>query len=239
MTDENTSNNITPDTTASQEEVMTKQENPQAQEATPKTYTEKEFKDAMAAVKSRAEDKVLRKFEGVDVARYNDLIAKEEQAKLAEQKRKGEFEKILQEQSAKANEKINTLTSELTRIKVDQALLNSASTNKAINPEQVVQLVRNQVKMSDTGQVEVINESGQTRYDDQGQPLTPQDLVNEFLQKNPHFQQAGPAGGGSTSNTKSESPADVDLNKLDPNNPEHRKVFRELQAKNASTPKFF
>ena len=70
----------------------------------------------------------------------------------------------------------------MTKIKVDGALLNSASTKKAINPEQVVRLVRDQVKMSETGSVEVIDsKTGQTRYSDTGEALSVDGLVDEFL----------------------------------------------------------
>ena len=147
---------------------------------------------------------------------------------MAEQKRKGEFEKILQAQAEKAQAQIGQLSSELTKIKVDGALLNAASTKKAINPEQVVRLVREQVKMSELGAVEVIDsKTGQARYSDTGESLTVDGLVDEFLKSNPHFVQAGPAGGGSKSNTQTDAPLDVDISKLDMTNPEHRKTYAE------------
>ena len=232
MTDENTSNNTTLETTATQEEVKTKQEPSQAQVETPKTYTEEEFKNAMAAVRSRTEDKVLRKYSDVDVSKYHELIAQEEQKKLDEQKAKGEFEKILKEQADKANSKIQSLHSELTKIKVDGALLNAASQKKAINPDQVTRLVRDQVRMSETGQVEVIDPvSGQTRYTESGDPLSPVQLVDEFLKNSPHFVQAGPAGGGSQSSVSANAVDGVDPMKLDMNNPEHRKIYAEYRKK--------
>jgi len=230
MTDENSSNNNNPETTAAQGQVMTKQETSQAQEPTPKTYTEQEFKDAMAAVKSRAEDKVLRKYSDVDLDKYRNLVAQEEERKISEQKKKGEFEAILKEQAEKSNARINSLHTELTKIKVDGALLNAASVKKAINPEQVAQLVRNQVKMSDTGEVEVIDsKSGQTRYNDNGDPLTPVQLVEDFLKSNPHFVQAGPAGGGSQSSVSAEPVDGMDPMKLDMKNPEHRKIYAKYR----------
>ena len=161
----------------------------------PKTYTQEQLDAIASKIRKTEESKVLRKFDGIDVEKYQTLVAKEEQAKLAEAKRKGEFEKVLQQQAEKSIAQINKLTSELTKIKVDGALLNSASTKKAINPEQVVRLVREQVKMSDTGDVEVIDsKTGQTRYSDTGEALSVDGLVSEFLKSNPHFVQAGPAG---------------------------------------------
>jgi hypothetical protein len=196
----------------------------------PKTYTQEQVDAIASKVRKTEESKVLRKFDGIDVEKYQTLIAKEEKAELAEAKRKGEFEKVLQTQAEKSIAQINKLTGELTKIKVDGALLNAASTKKAINPEQVVRLVREQVKMSDTGDVEVIDsKTGQTRYSDTGEALSVDGLVSEFLKSNPHFVQAGPAGAGSSSNTKTDTPTNVDISKLDMNNPEDRKVYAEYR----------
>jgi len=223
-----TDNNI--ETTAVQSEVT---KNPsQEQASTPKTYTQEQVDAIAGKVRESEKARVLKKFDGIDVERYHDLSAKEEQAQLAEQKRKGEFEKILQQQAEKSNATIQQLTGELTKIKVDGSLLNAASTKKAINPEQVVRLVREQVKMSETGSVEVVDpKSGQTRYTDTGESMTVDGLVEEFLKTNPHFVQAGPAGGGSTSNPISETPSGVDIKSLDMKNPEHRKVYAEYRKK--------
>jgi hypothetical protein len=196
----------------------------------PKTYTQEQVDAIASKVRKTEESKVLRKFDGIDVERYQTLIAKEEKAELAEAKRKGEFEKVLQTQAEKSSVTINKLTGELTKIKVEGALLNAASTKKAINPEQVVRLVREQVKMSNTGDVEIIDsKTGQTRYSDTGEALSCSDLVSEFLKSNPHFVQAGPAGAGSSSNTKTDIPSNVDISKLDMNNPEHRKLYAKIR----------
>jgi hypothetical protein len=132
-----------------------------------------------------------------------NLLEKEESEKIAKAKEKSEFEKLLKENAEKYNSKISSLTSELTKIKVDGALINAASTKKAINPDQVARLVRENIKMSEAGEVEVIDpKTGQTRYTENGDPLTVDGLVSEFLQTNPHFVSAGQPGGGSKSNTQ-------------------------------------
>ena len=196
----------------------------------PKTYTQEQVDAIASKVRKTEESKVSRKFDGIDVEKYQTFIAKEEQSQIAEAKRKGEFEKVLLQQSEKSVAQINKLTSELTKIKVDGSLLNAASTKKAINPEQVVRLVREQVKMSDTGEVEVIDsKTGQTRYSDTGEALSVDGLVSEFLKSNPHFVQAGPAGAGSSSNTKTDTPTNVDITKLDMKNPDDRKVYAQYR----------
>lgn len=232
MTQEESLTDTKVETTAVQPEVIKNTPSQDEVSTEPKTYTQEQVDAIASKVRKTEESKVLRKFDGVDVEKYQSLIAKEEQAQMAEQKRKGEFEKILQAQAEKANARITSLTGELTKIKVDGALLNSASTKKAISPEQVVRLVRDQVKMSETGEVEVLDaKTGQTRYSDTGEALSVDGLVEEFLKSNPHFVQAGPAGGGSKSNTQTDAPLDVDIAKLDMTNPEHRKLYSEYRKK--------
>lgn len=195
-----------------------------------KVYTQAEVDFITAAVRGTTEKKILKKFEGVDVEAYKSLVQKEEQLKLEEQKRKGEFEKILKETADKAQLKIQTLSTELAKIKVDGALINAASTKKAINPEQVARLVRDQVRMSEAGEVEVIDpKSGQVKYTETGSPMTIENLVSDWLKINSHFVAAGPAGGGSKSNTSSEGAKEVDVSKLDLNNPADRAIYKKLR----------
>lgn len=195
---------------------------------TGKTYTQVELDAIAAEVRRKTETKIAKKFEGVDVEHYRNLIAKEENEKLQKQKDKGEFEAILKEQADKSNARISSLHNELTKIKVDGALINAASNMKAINPDQVTRLLRDQIKMSEAGEVEIVDpRSGQTRYTESGEPMSVNGLVTEFLKNSPHFVAGGPAGGGSQSNTKSEGAKSLDVTKLDMNNPEHRKQYAE------------
>ena len=196
-----------------------------------KTYTQEDVDNIMAKVKHTTEAKVLKKFDGVDVEHYRTLLDAEEKTKVEEQKKKGEFETILREQAEKANSKINTLTNELASIKIDGALLDAASKHKALNPGQVVKLVKDQVKMNADGTVEVVDPvSGQTRYTEKGDALTTDGLVQQFLKDNAHFVAAGPAGSGSKSNTSPEGATKVDINKLDLNDPEQRALYKKLRT---------
>ena len=195
-------------------------------------YTKEQFNAAMKSARISGEQSVAKKFSGVDVEHYTSLMKQEEQSKLEEQKKKGQFEQILKEQSEKASQKISTLTDELTKIKVDGALLNAASKHKAVNPEQVVQLVRSQVKMSETGQVEIVDpKSGNTKYTEAGEPLDVENAVKNWLQANPHFVQAGPTGSGSTSNQSPEGVKQVDLDNLDLTKAKDREIYKQHRAK--------
>lgn len=209
-----------------------KNENPTQGTDNQPVYTKEQFNAAMKSARLSGEQSVAKKFSGVDVEHYNSLIQKEEQSKLEEQKKKGEFEQILKAQSEKAQAKISTLTDELTKIKVDGALLNAASKHKAVNPEQVVQLVRSQVKMSETGQVEIVDpKTGNTRYTEAGEPLDVENAVADWLKANPHFVQAGPTGSGSQSNTTPEGVKQVDLDKLDLTKAKDREIYKQHRAK--------
>lgn len=222
---DNTSTDTTPQVTEPAAEVS---KNPSQDVESTKTYSQEQVDAIAAEIRRKSEAKVSKKFEGVDVEHYRNLIAKEENEKLQKQKEKGEFEAILKEQAEKASSKINQLTGELTKIKVDGALLNSAASNKAINPDQVVRLVRDQVKMSEAGEVEIIDpKTGQPRYTESGDPMNVDGLVSEFLKTNPHFVSAGPAGGGSKSNTTSQGAKQVDIAKLDLTKAEDMATYRE------------
>lgn len=199
-----------------------------------KGFTQEELDRIVKERLSRERSKILKQYEGVDVDRYRQLLEAEEAKQTEEQARRGEFEKILQTTVQKKDTVISQLQKELQAIKVDGSLLNAASTRKAINPQQVVRLLKDQIRLNENGEVEVLDESGSIRYNDQGAVMTVDELVGEFLKTNAHFVNAGPSGTGSQSSiAKANGNLGVpDMNKLDMNNPSDRKVYREMmQAK--------
>lgn len=224
--DQNTSQNVSK-TTASNETVSKAQQDT-ADNQPAETYTRTEVDGIMADVRKKTEAKLAKKYEGIDVEHYKNLLAKEESEKIAKAKEKSEFEQLLKSTTEKLQSKISTLTAELTKERVDTALINAASTKRAINPEQVARLVRDNVKMLESGEVEIVDhKTGRTRYTDNGEQMDIQGLVAEFLQTNPHFVQAGTPGSGSKSNTALNGVQKVDVAKLDMQNPEHRKIYAQ------------
>ena len=209
---------VSPTNNQSQEEV-----------STPKTFTQDEFNDAMAAVRKKTESNVLKKFQGVDVEKYRSMVEKEEEVVLEEQKKRGEFEKILKETAEKKDQRIAQLHAQLNSIKVDDSLLQASSKYGAINPEQVVRLVKDQVKLNDTGDVEVVDKNGTPRYAESGEPLSVDMLVKEFLDNNLHFISAGPSGSGAKSNTQTDGVKPVDITKLDMKDPAQRAIYAEYR----------
>ena len=226
MSQEQTSTDAQPTTGVAEPVSNTIQDTADNQPA--KVYTQADIDAVAAEVRRKAEAKYTKKFEGIDVEKYQNFLAQEEQQKISQAKEKSEFEKLLKENAEKFNNKISTLTTELTKVKVDNALIDAATKSKAISPDQVARLVRDNVKMSEAGEVEVIDpKTGQQRYTDNGDPMNINGLVSEFLNTNPHFVQAGQPGGGSKSNTGTEGVPQVDVESLDMKNPEHRKQYAE------------
>ena len=125
----------------------------------------------------------------------NELVsAKESQNEAEKQKEidKGNFEKVL-----KDKEEISSLKSQLHNTKVDEAIVNAASKHNAINPAQVKTLVKPSVKLNKDSDIEILDANNQKRYNADGNPLSVDSAVEEFLTKNPHFQKAGQSGSGS------------------------------------------
>ena len=109
---------------------------------------------------------------------------------------------------------------------MDLPLVQTAAQLRAVNAEQVKQLLKPNVRLSQEGAVEIVDREGKIRYTDSGTPFKVEDLVSEFLQTNPHFVQPTPATTQSKSNV-SQGQKQLDLTKLDMKNPEHRKMYQE------------
>lgn len=192
-----------------------------------KTYTQEEFDNHMAGLKNSLQKKFEKQLgELGDIEELKQLKAQSEQQKQEEALKKGEFDKIIQDLAAKKDAEIQKRDAIIQEYKVDTPLLNAAAENRSVNPDQVKALLKNQVRLGQDGEVEVVDTNGQIRYSDSGTPLGVTDLVSEFLSANPHFVQPTP----STTNTKSSIATDtdkLDISTLDMKNPEHRKRYTE------------
>jgi len=172
-----------------------------------------------------------RRYAGVDPEHYRELVSVEEQKKLEDAKAKGEFEKILKDTVSKSNATIEQLRNELHSVKVDGAVLSAANNLGAINAQQVAQLMKNQFRLAEDGNVEVLDKNGQPRYNNKGEPMEIADAVKEFLEASPHFSRPTPAGTNSKSNLSPNTIEKFDLESLDLTKPEHRKLYRDAKAK--------
>jgi tyrosyl-tRNA synthetase len=207
-------------------------ENTLTQEST-KTYTQAEFDNHMAGLKKSLTSKFEKQFADLgDLNELKQLKTQAEQQKQEEAIKRGEFENILKSLADKKDAEIAEKNKVIEEYTVNTPLLSAAAQYKAVNPQQVVQLIRNQVRLGENGQAEVVDDAGQVRYNDQGSSLSVDALVQEFLQSNPHFVSAAPA----TTNTKSAvngsgNLEDFDISKLDLSNPEHRKVYAQAKTR--------
>ena len=191
-------------------------------------------------VKERLAKERASIYKKLDVEDLDTAINAVKSTREAEEKQKiqkGEFEQILKEKSEEYGKKIGTLESELRDIKINKALLSSASKNRAINPDQVVELLKNNIKLSDSGSVEILDKNNIARYNSKGELLTTDEFVQEFLTQNPHFVTATPSGSGSVSNVdRTELNKPLNLSDLNMNNPDDRKKYAKYRQQRDSSP---
>ena len=210
---------------------------PQAQEATVQTFTQDEVNNIVERRLAKERGSMYKKLgvDDLDIA----VTAVKTQKDLEEKQRiqKGEFEEILKTRTQEHQKEKSQLENQLKDIKINKSLLSSASKNKAINPDQVVELLKSNIKLNETGNVEILDKSGLARYNKMGELLSTDELVQEFLTQNPHFVSATPSGSGSVSNVdRTELNKPLNLSDLDMNNPKDREAYREYRKNKKSQP---
>tara|TARA_R100000231_G_scaffold138406_1_gene116681 strand:+ start:4015 stop:4725 length:711 start_codon:yes stop_codon:yes gene_type:complete len=190
-----------------------------------KTFTQSQI-DNMIASRVMAERNKYEKKIAEEETKKQELLKQKE---LEEAKSKQEVEKIMQQRLAEKEAEINKIKSEVKAERIDKQILALASTNKAINPDQVVSLLKSEVQLSEDNRVEVLDQNGNIRYNEKGQPLSVEERVKEFLDTNPHFRQGSLSGSGSQSSIGGNSQKPRSIGDLDLNNPSDRKVYAEMR----------
>ena len=221
MSDENKTEQVEQSTT---ETVETKQEQPVEQSKPSQFDIDKVVKDRLY----RQEKQLLESLGVSDITEAKAAI--EERKKVEEEKQleRGKFDEVMKKKTLEYNEKLSKLEQELKSERVDKQLINAASKHRAISPDQIKELMKSQVQLNQEGKVEVLDNSGTPRYNKDGDLLTVDEAVQEFLTQNAHFQAATPAGSGSVSNVgKSTTNKTINLSELDMNNPADRKLYAE------------
>lgn len=191
-----------------------------------KTFTQEEVNELIG----KRVAQVNKKFENVDLDEYNALKSLKEQVEEETLIKKEDFNGVLKKQKEKADSEITRLRTELESIKIDGALIDAASKAKSVAPDHVAQLLRKNIKLDKEGNVIVTDKEGKQRYTDSADPMSVNQLVEEFLSGNTYFKSAGPSGAGSTGNTNNASPQSLDLAQLDLNKPEHRDIYKKMKA---------
>lgn len=223
MSDENKTEQVEATTT---ENVEVKQEQPVEQPQPKQVDIDKVVKDRLY----RQEQKLLNE---LGVSSLDDAKSAIESIKKAEEEKqieRGKFDEVIKKKTQEYNEKLSKLENELRDERVDKQLINAASKHKAINPEQIKSLLKNNVHLNKDGKVEVVDSNGTPRYNKDGDLLTVDEAVQEFLTQNAHFQAATPSGSGSVSNVgQSTTQKTLNIADLDMNNPADRKQYAEYR----------
>jgi len=200
------------------------------------TYTEQQMSDAIRTRIGQEREKILKKLGTENFDSAINAIKLKEESDLEQKKKRGEYEDIIKQQADKSNSEIQGLKTQLEQIKINDSLLSCASKHKANVPDQVVKLLRSQVKLNDEGKVEVLAENNQPRYNKNGELLSVEEYVQEFLTQNPHFQSATPSGSGSQGNVARVTPKPFNIGELDMTNPDDRKRYAEYKKERDRKP---
>jgi hypothetical protein len=199
-------------------------------QATEKTFTQAEVNAILAKTKTQLEKKYTSKYEELgDPEQLRQIVSEHQKIQQEQQLKRGEFDRVIQELAAKKDAEIQKRDKVIESFKVETPIVDAAARYRAVNPEQVKALIRNQVRLNQDGEVEVLDEKGVVRYDDSGKPVSVDSFVQSWLQNNPHFVSAAPATTNTRSNVSGNTSKKLDMAKLDMKNPEHRKIYADYR----------
>ena len=212
------------------QQTETPKEEVKVEETKQNTFTQEQLdniiKSRLEAEKSKYEKKLQE-----EEKQKADLLKQKE---LEEAKTKADIEKIMQDRIKEKEEELSKYKNEIRKEKVDNSILSIASSNNAINPSQVVALLKDEVKYNDDGRIEVVDNNSNVRYNKSGQPFSLEDRVKEFLDSNPHFRKGSVSGSGSQSAIGGKTVKPFNIQEYDHSNPEDRKAYAEYRKKRDS-----
>ena len=197
---------------------------------TENTFTQEQLDNI---IKSRLEAE-QRKFEKKIQEEEKQKAEILKQKELEEAKTKQDLEKIMQDRLKEKEDELSRYKMQIKKEKVDNSILSVASQNKEVSPAQVVALLKDEVKYTDDGRIEVVDNNSNVRYNSKGELLTIEDRVKEFLDANPHFRQGSLSGQGSQSSIGGNTVKPLKIQDLDLSNPEDRKTYAEYRKKRDS-----
>ena len=192
-----------------------------------KAFTEDQVEAIVQRRLERYKKTVSSKLDGLDLEEAKKLLEEKKQKEQELALQRGEFDKVLKETVSKKDTRISALESELQKIRIDETLINTASQLRAINPNEVKSLLRQSLKLNDSGNVEVVSENGTPRYNEKGELMSVNELVAEYLNNNPHHLSATPKGTGSQSGIGGNTLKPFNIANLDLSKAEDRKIYAE------------
>lgn len=201
----------------------------QTQTQATKTFSQDEVNAMMAKTKAQLEKKFASRYEDLgDPDELRSIVTEYRRQQTEHEVKRGNFDKVLQDVVTKKDEVINRQAKMIEEFKVNTPILDAAARHRAVNPEQVKALIRNNVRLNEDGEPEVVDEKGQVQYDDNGRRVNVDNFVQRWLSQNPHFVQPTPSTTATRSNVgNGRLNTKFDIAKLNMNNPEDRAAYKE------------
>ena len=200
---------------------------PEVEKAKEMVFTQQQLDNIIKSRLDAEKNKYEKKLQEEEKQRQEIL----KQKQLEEAKTKQDLEKIMQERISEKDNEINRYKNEIKKERVDNTILSVASQNKAISPNQVVALMKNNVRLTDDNRVEILDNNSNVRYNPKGELLTIEESVKEFLDANPHFRQGSLSGTGSQSAIEGKTVKPFNIQDLDLSKPEDRQKYAEYRKK--------
>ena len=204
----------------------------EVEKAKEQTFTQAQLDNIIKSRLEAEQRKHQRTLE--DTKKKEEDAAKEKLVKEA--KSKAELEKLMQQRISEKDTEILKYKNEIKKERIDNSIMAVASKNNAINPSQVVSLLKDAIKLNDDGRVEILDNNSNIRYNEKGNLLTIEEKVKEFLQANPHFSASGKSGTGSQSSVEGKTVKPFNIQDLDMSKAEDRAKYAEYRKKRDNAP---
>ena len=204
----------------------------EVEKAKEQTFTQAQLDNIIKSRLEAEQRKHQRTLEDAKKAEEDALKEKE----VKEAKSKAELEKVMQQRISERDTEVLKYKNALKEEKIDNNLLSVVSQNQAINPKQVVSLLKDEIKLNDDNRVEILDNNNNIRYNEKGNLLTIEERVKEFLQANPHFSVSGKSGTGSQSSVEGKTVKPFKIQDLDMSKPEDRAKYAEYRKERDSKP---
>ena len=208
------------------------EETPVVEKAPEQTFTQAQLDNI---IKSRLEaEKTKHQRQLDEQKKKDDELLKEKQ--LQDAKTKAEIEKLMKERIAEKDQELLNMKNMIKKEKIDNSVMSVASKMNAVNPQQIVELMKSNIKLSDDNRIEILDKHNNIRYNDKGELLTIEESVKEFLDANPHFSKGSLSGVGSQSSVEVKTVKPFNIQDLDMSKAEDRQKYAEYRKKRDSSP---
>jgi hypothetical protein len=214
------------------QQTETPKEEVKVEETKQNTFTQEQLDNIIKSRLEAEKNKYEKKLQ--DEEKQKAELLKEQQ--LKEAKSKSDIEKIMQERIKEKEDEVLRYKTQIKKEKVDNSILSVANREKSINAQQVVSLLKEEVRYTDDGRIEIVDNNSNVRYNTKGELLTIEDRVKEFLDANPHFRQGSLSGSGSQSSIEGKTVKPFNIQDLDMSKPEDRAKYSEYRKERDSKP---